>query len=399
MRILLLNRSRGIVGGVETYLSALCPLLLSAGHELWFGYENEALPGNEIVGGKSASLCQISKPAHLRAFIKCANAGLVFLHGLDSVDLEETAFSEAPTLQFLHNYQGACISGTKRHAFPEVVTCKRPLGPGCLAYYFPRRCGGLNPLTASKMYLEQRRRQQGLRCAAGVVVASAFMKAEAIKNGVDGAKLFVAPYFPTTQVRDQEAPVRRFPTGELLFVGRVTRLKGLEVLVEAIPLVEREMGKRLTLTVAGDGEDAERVGRTAKRRGVRLEFRSWVDAKERETLMRRADLLVVPSLWPEPFGIVGIEAGALGLPAVAFAQGGIPDWLLPGISGEVSVSGPNIRGLSDALVRALGVPEHYQNLRLGAWANSARFSAEAHLNVLHAAFSAASASPGKSRSL
>ena len=44
----------------------------------------------------------------------------------------------------------------------------------------------------------------------------------------------------------------------------------------------------------------------------------------------------MPSVWPEPFGLVGIEAGCVGLPAAGFGVGGIPDWLRPGETGELA---------------------------------------------------------------
>jgi glycosyltransferase involved in cell wall biosynthesis len=99
--------------------------------------------------------------------------------------------------------------------------------------------------------------------------------------------------------------------------------------------------------------------------------------------MRAADVLVVPSVWPEPFGMVGIEAGSVGLPAIAYAVGGIPDWLIPGVSGE-SAPGerPNPQQLAEAIVRALGDPDHHQRLRIGAWEVARRFSPEAHLERL-----------------
>src|SRR5262249_13522358 len=99
--------------------------------------------------------------------------------------------------------------------------------------------------------------------------------------------------------------------------------------------------------------------------------------------MAGVDLLVVPSVWPEPFGLVGIEAGCVGLPAVGFAVGGIPDWLLPGVSGE-SAPGekPDAGQLADALVRALVDDEHLQRLRVGAWETARRFTREAHRDRL-----------------
>jgi glycosyltransferase involved in cell wall biosynthesis len=99
--------------------------------------------------------------------------------------------------------------------------------------------------------------------------------------------------------------------------------------------------------------------------GVCVELRPWVKAAERESLMWRADLLVVPSLWPERFGIVGIEAAAVGLPAVAFDVGGIREWLKPGESGEICHGAASPRRLGEAIADVMGNPAHLQKLRLG----------------------------------
>jgi glycosyltransferase involved in cell wall biosynthesis len=101
--------------------------------------------------------------------------------------------------------------------------------------------------------------------------------------------------------------------------------------------------------------------------------------------MERADVLAVPSLWPEPFGIVGIEAAAYGLPSVGFATGGIPSWLRPGVSGELAPVPPTVQGLADALARALRDPKHLDSLRLGAWRVAREFSFERHVNGIEAA--------------
>jgi glycosyltransferase involved in cell wall biosynthesis len=95
--------------------------------------------------------------------------------------------------------------------------------------------------------------------------------------------------------------------------------------------------------------------------------------------MKSVDILAVPSLWPEPFGVVGIEAGYCGLPSVAFATGGIPSWLRPGLSGELAPTPPSVGGLADAIVRALRDPAHLDALRLGAWQVGGEFSCERHI--------------------
>jgi glycosyltransferase involved in cell wall biosynthesis len=88
-------------------------------------------------------------------------------------------------------------------------------------------------------------------------------------------------------------------------------------------------------------------------------------------------------LWPEPFGLVGIEAGCLGVPAVGYAVGGIPDWLIAGESGELAPGDPpTVDGLAEAMVRALASPEHYARLCQGAWKLAQRFTLESHLDQL-----------------
>jgi glycosyltransferase involved in cell wall biosynthesis len=121
----------------------------------------------------------------------------------------------------------------------------------------------------------------------------------------------------------------------------------------------------------------------AESRRVPVRFTGWVDRAGRERLMRQADLLAVPSVWPEPFGVVGAEAGGVGLPSVAYAVGGIPDWCEPGVSGELAPGDPPTpEGLADAIVRALADAGHHARLREGAWRMARRFAAATHLDEL-----------------
>jgi glycosyltransferase involved in cell wall biosynthesis len=118
---------------------------------------------------------------------------------------------------------------------------------------------------------------------------------------------------------------------------------------------------------------------------VDAQFHGWCGADRLAALRAGADLLAVPSVWPEPFGLAGIEAGCHGLPAVGFAVGGIPDWLLPGESGELAPSPPTSAGLADAVLRALADPEHHHRLRYGAWEVAGRFTLARHLEILERA--------------
>ena len=74
-------------------------------------------------------------------------------------------------------------------------------------------------------------------------------------------------------------------------------------------------------------------------------------------LFQESDLLVVPSIWPEPFGQVGPEAGLYGVPVAAFAVGGTPSWLTDGVNGLLAAGDPpTAAGLAESIVGCLADP-------------------------------------------
>ncbi len=98
--------------------------------------------------------------------------------------------------------------------------------------------------------------------------------------------------------------------------------------------------RSLRATIVGDGPDriAIAIERAAAHSTIELELLGHQTRAQFERLIRWADLLVIPSRRPEPFGLVGCEAAAVGLPAVGFAGGGIPEWLDSGIEGELAAA-------------------------------------------------------------
>ena len=116
-------------------------------------------------------------------------------------------------------------------------------------------------------------------------------------------------------------------------------------------------------------------------------FAGWLDSYDIEQLMLNSDLLVVPSTWPEPFGLVGPEAGLRGLPAAAFAVGGIPEWLSDGINGHLAPGdSPSAAGLARAIVDCVRDPAELARLKNGAQELSNRFNLDAHIDALVAIF-------------
>jgi glycosyltransferase involved in cell wall biosynthesis len=116
---------------------------------------------------------------------------------------------------------------------------------------------------------------------------------------------------------------------------------------------------------------------------VKIDFTGWLMGTQLESQMSDCDLLVLPSLWPEPFGLVGPEAGLRGIPVAAFAVGGIPNWLVDGVNGHLAAGDPpTAQGLAHAVINCLRDAKTHARLGQGARDMAQRFNMENHLSAL-----------------
>ena len=113
-----------------------------------------------------------------------------------------------------------------------------------------------------------------------------------------------------------------------------------------------------------------------------VDFPGWIAAAPRDALLARARLLALPSRWPEPFGLVGLEAARFGVPTVAFDLGGIGTWLTSGQNGVLVPAPAAAAGLGEAIGSLLRDVPLYRSLSKGATAAAATFSTAAHLSAL-----------------
>jgi glycosyltransferase involved in cell wall biosynthesis len=357
-------------GGVETYLAALVPYLRSRGHEVQLFSEEAAAESTSGAGSKCVERViqfapdvvlqnSLSNPADELALIR-AGLSVVF---------------------FAHAYGGMCISGSRRHGFPSPRVCQREFGGWCWVYYFARRCGGLNPLTALALYEENQVRRQALLSSGAVVVASRAMAAVVKQHGVPESRIEVIPYFVAPPENlSVDALRERWRARRALFIGRFTDLKGWRELVDACAL-RNEHGERWTLVCAGTGPASRDLERHAVNQRVALELHPWLSPGERDEVIKSGTLLVLPSTWPEPFGLVGLEAARLGVPAVAFDIGGVREWLVPGRTGLLAAP-PSAESLAAAIADATNVEEQYVSMAQEALIHAAHFGVGRHVTRL-----------------
>jgi glycogen synthase len=153
----------------------------------------------------------------------------------------------------------------------------------------------------------------------------------------------------------------------LLFVGRVVPDKGLDLLMESLALANQRTPGRLALTVAGTGEDHYLVPlqHQAKQHQLDVTWLGRVHRDELPYLYASHDVVVVPSTWNEPFGLVAVEAMAAGTPVVATQSGGLPEIVRSGLNGWL-VPPRDARALADALHQFIDEPDLAKTLGVRA---------------------------------
>lgn len=136
-----------------------------------------------------------------------------------------------------------------------------------------------------------------------------------------------------------EVPDNKPKSGKILFIGNVTKRKGI---IELSRAVRSNKLSKLELHIIGDGYLFEGIKGRNIFKHSRLEYDQVKDH------LSNAEMLVVPSLWPEPFGRVAAEGMAAGLPVISSSYGGLKE--VVGNAG-ILLRDVNEKGLRDAILR------------------------------------------------
>jgi glycosyltransferase involved in cell wall biosynthesis len=159
---------------------------------------------------------------------------------------------------------------------------------------------------------------------------------------------------------------------DLIFVGRLVSDKGADLLLQAL-VVLRKAGVTAGTTVVGDGPEQQSLEQKAAELGLResVAFVGSKSSAELSELLNQHRILVVPSLWPEPFGIVALEGIACGCVVAGSVDGGLPEAIGP--CGLTFANG-DASGLASVLQQLLTDPARVTQLRQGRGQHLARFT-------------------------
>ncbi len=361
MKILLIARIWGEGGGVETYLMGLVKSLIRRGHKVIVLYGSKGavpmkeklcingeyfMPGlNEYPKGDGCKEIE-----QVKEIIRNEGIDIVYVDEIRNYILLEELVSHICVVTMLHGCMITCIRhGTKTFYLSKQI-CKYGFGINCFLHgcfmNHPREWGQ-RPIISN--VANARRRMRAYRKIETVLVASHYMKKELLKNGFKDRQIAVLSY-SINRIPELAEIDLTYTNNTVLFVGRIDRYKGVDILLKALSLI----GFKYKCVIAGDGPYLERCKRLCKSLHLEnnVEFLGWVYNDDLFKLYSQANVVVVPSIWAEPFGIVGIEAMSFARPVVAFNVGGIPEWLEHGKTGFL-VERSDYQDMADKITRFL----------------------------------------------
>jgi glycosyltransferase involved in cell wall biosynthesis len=198
-----------------------------------------------------------------------------------------------------------------------------------------------------------------------------------VERGMDPSRIELLPN-PVSGLPTNASELSS-PGDFVLFLGRLVPNKGCDILIRSMVSIPSAR-----LEIVGDGPERARLEKIVASLGMgdRVAFLGWRSPGEVRERLSEARVLAVPALWPEPFGLVALEAYAAGRPVVASSIGGLLDTVLDGKTGLLVPPGEPGR-LSVALQRLLAdrnLAERMGHAGLDRVRN--RYGMEAHIESL-----------------
>jgi glycosyltransferase involved in cell wall biosynthesis len=392
MRVLHVNKFLYRRGGAEGYMLDLVDLQRAAGHEVeLFGMEHPDNPPQRFAA-HFPDLVALDPPPRgprrrvvaagrmiysragrrgMEAVMRAFRPDVVHLHNiyhqLSPSVLVPLAGAGVPTVMTVHDYKLVCPS----YLFLDHGRVCEACLDGFFGHAIARRCKddslGASAVLALESTVHRLTRAYGpVRV---FICPSRFLAGKLTRAGVYPDRLEVLSHFVDV---DAVTP-KTEPGGPVVYAGRLSPEKGVDVLIEA--MARLGCGR---LAVAGEGTDRPRLERLANSRAPgRVQFHGWLPKAKMLKLIRSGTVLAVPSRSQENQPLVVLEAFASGVPVVGSALGGLPELIRPGGSGDITPP-EDPDALAGALGRLLEDPQ-----RAFAMGSAARTRAEEEFAPAH----------------
>lgn len=370
MRILVVHNAYQHKGGEDTVVESEVALLRQHGHEVdIYGRTNDDVYGMSSLNLARQTIWSGRTVHDLETLAVRFRPDVIHAHNtfpLVSPSLYWAANRlRVPVVQTLHNFRLMCLNALYLRDEKVCEDCTgqlpwRGVVRGCYRGSKPASAV-LGSMLAAHRFIGTYRSK-----VARFIALNEFCRAKFIEGGLPADRIVIKPNFVDAP------PAPTTSRSGLLYVGRLSREKGIATLAQAMRLLTG-----MHLNVAGDGPEAALLDAVP---GVTRLGSLSRDAVRKH--MEQAVALVVPSIWFETFGLVVVEAFAAGMPVIASRIGALADIVSDGETGLLFEPG-NAKDLADKLSWASRHPAEMAAMGVAARAKfEASFSPEANYQQL-----------------
>lgn len=320
MNILLAHNYYQQPGGEDTCFAAEAKLLRDNGHNVICHIEDNKKINNSSYFSLSAkALWNKSSYLKIKKIVKDNKIDIAHFHNtlpLISPAAYYAARSEgAAVVQTLHNYRLICPSGIMMRDNEVCAACagKAVAWPAILHACY--RGDRVASTVVTTMLAAHKALGTWHRKVDAFIAITEFARQRLVDGGVSDRLITVKPNFI-----DPDPGISTQSEGYALFLGRLTREKGIETLLAAW----EQLPPSIALKIVGDGPLRDVVEKAAADNPA-IEFLGQVEREQVFALLEKCAFLVFPSEWFETFGLVAVEAFAKGKPVVASRLGAMAE--------------------------------------------------------------------------
>ncbi len=389
MRILHITDDTGSVGGVQTYLRDLCEILPEAGVdcEVWSPPRDTGRVADHLTRWAGRGY-----ERELSSRLERDRPAIVHAHNLwmrlSPLPLRAAKEAGIPVVMTVHDYGFVCPR--KWMITADRRPCESGFGARCLVSNCRGSHEGWGWLPYNDLrWLKTALHRRMLRAFVDVFVCPSRHLGSWMQRNLGVEKVLHLANF-TRRPADGPTPV--INPHRMLFAGRLSREKGVDVLLRAMPLLLEEH-PRVFLAVAGDGAERVALAQLASNLGLEdaVEFAGPLAAGDLAEQYRQAGICLLPTLWMENCPVAVLEALAHGRTVVATRIGGVPELVEDGVTGLLVERGDR-RDLARKLGSLLGDPARVEEMgRRASAAFNETYTAEGHVDRLLSIYRAVNA--------
>ena len=325
------NQYAGIIGGVERYMERAALLLRANGVSVDCCYAETAQNSDRFLAAfdRAETISDaLDRPAD--------EYDLTVLHKVRDAATVRKLRESGRTAVFIHDHEYYC----PRKSYYYPITRKN-----CSRSYCKFLCGCCAMLRRPAPDNTFRANFGGfaalwneIRACGEFIVLSGFMRDILVRQGIPAEKITLIPPSITlpAAAQEQHAGTENANPADvphILAIGQLIRGKGVDLLLDAM----RNVKTPCVLDIVGTGNDEAYLKELAAPFGSSVVFHGY--SPNPDDVFRGVRVVVLPWRWQEPFGLVGPEALAHGVPLVGFDVGAIREYLVNGKTGLLVPSG------------------------------------------------------------